>query len=789
MTMHFFITIFVIFLSIRSTLGVTPITTSEQDVKNRPSSLEPACDFSKNHPEQQSLTPTLAPINHDLANQASSEKLPQVSAAILRTQLQQETDPNKRHEIALRLAEILLKEGRPSEALFILESKDIVSTQTEKIDELVLFWKAQILLALKRPNEATPLLEQFLGKLCAKDKSEAPNQQLQEYLEASKISLARGYRAQGDLAKALSVLEGIAPNGSMNPLAIQEKVSALLAMHKYGDVEQVFKTIPPQLIVEQPRLAYLFALSAAKQGDNNEALKRFHKITALDPWTSSAVISGIVDCNLSIHKPADAQLILEKYLQDNPQSPRVPELIAQLEQLYVLQNNNDMTLFQKWSKDTTQPWRASYSMLPYARTLQRLGHSDKANDCFITFLATYPHHALKDHTALELAESKLLQGDAQGALNYVIDRPDLSSMMRARYAFERGLVQSALKNPELAEKAFNEAASFDPELSSEALYNQSLIEISSSNMAAAPALQNTNDQKAHEHEEYLAALSADQGTRQSALAVIQAARNFLKKYPKSPFTSEMRMKLGEALLMYGNVREARLELETVGKLESSSELGRQALFLAAQAASRSMDPKSIDDALMLLEQIAQNTHAGTDAWQARLDQAALKNAQALPFEAIAIYDQILSSSEPSSQLRHTAQMAKGDTLNTLGNKDRANYQAAIHVWRQLADEPKTSPYWRNQALCKIGLTDERLGDIDSALAAYYEALKTPLNEEPETLWHDKAAFEAARLLESQKEWSEAIRLYQQIISEGGPRASEAQERVSKLRLENFLWDK
>ena len=241
--------------------------------------------------------------------------------------------------------------------------------------------------------------------------------------------------------------------------------------------------------------------------------------------------------------------------------------------------------------------------------------------------------------------------------------------------------------------------------------------------------------------------------------------------------------------MYGNVREARLELETVGKLEPSSELGRQALFLAAQAASRSMDPKSMDDALMLLEQVAQNTHAGTDAWQARLDQAALKNAQALPLEAIAIYDQILFSSEPSSQLRHTAQMAKGDTLNALGNKDRANYQAANHVWRQLADEPKTSPYWRNQALCKIGLTDERLGDIDSALAAYYEALKTPLNEEPETLWHDKAAFEAARLLESRKEWSEAIRLYQQIISEGGPRASEAQERVSKLRLENFLWDK
>ena len=164
--MRLLIIIFLFFLRLITSVAATPMTTSKQDVKNRSSSLAPAFDSSKDRGGQQSLTPNLTATSHDLANQASSEKLPQVSAAILRTQLQQETDSTKRHEIALRLAEILLKEERPSEALFILESKDIVSTQTEKIDELVLFWKAQVLLTLKRPNEATPLLEQFLEKLC-----------------------------------------------------------------------------------------------------------------------------------------------------------------------------------------------------------------------------------------------------------------------------------------------------------------------------------------------------------------------------------------------------------------------------------------------------------------------------------------------------------------------------------------------------------------------------------------------------------------------------------------------
>ncbi len=97
-------------------------------------------------------------------------------------------------------------------------------------------------------------------------------------------------------------------------------------------------------------------------------------------------------------------------------------------------------------------------------------------------------------------------------------------------------------------------------------------------------------------------------------------------------------------------------------------------------------------------------------------------------------------------------------------------------------------HWRNQALCKIGLISEKIGDADAALAAYYQAMKTPLNQEPEQLWHDKAAFEGVRLLEIKQKWSDATRVYQQIITEGGPRAAEAKARLSKLRLENFLWE-
>ena len=96
--------------------------------------------------------------------------------------------------------------------------------------------------------------------------------------------------------------------------------------------------------------------------------------------------------------------------------------------------------------------------------------------------------------------------------------------------------------------------------------------------------------------------------------------------------------------------------------------------------------------------------------------------------------------------------------------------------------------WRNQALCKSGLVLEKVGEGDTALACYYQAFKNPRTDEPEQLWHDKAAFEAGRLMESRKQWKDAVTLYIQVADEGGPRAEEAKARVSKLRLENFLWE-
>jgi len=161
---------------------------------------------------------------------------------------------------------------------------------------------------------------------------------------------------------------------------------------------------------------------------------------------------------------------------------------------------------------------------------------------------------------------------------------------------------------------------------------------------------------------------------------------------------------------------------------------------------------------------------------------------------LAIYDKILSyptnqaSTGPDLELRAATLMAKADTQHQLGDKDPTMEREALQTWQMIFNDPTLPLRWRNEALCKSGLILENLGEGDAALAAYYQAFKNPRTNEPEQLWHDKAAFEAARLLESRKQWNDAVNLYAQILSEGGPRAAEAKARLAKLRLENFLWE-
>jgi len=49
-------------------------------------------------------------------------------------------------------------------------------------------------------------------------------------------------------------------------------------------------------------------------------------------------------------------------------------------------------------------------------------------------------------------------------------------------------------------------------------------------------------------------------------------------------------------------------------------------------------------------------------------------------------------------------------------------------------------------------------------------------------------FNAGRLLEDDSKWESAAVIYQKLASAGGTRSDEAKARLSRIRLEHFLWD-
>ena len=806
--------------------------------------------FKLSAQQTNSSTPTTK--DQDLARTAVSDRLPQVSAALLRTQIQQEQDPVRRLELTRRLVALLVSGGRYDEAVAVATTADASQ------DPSVSYWKAVALAAGGEYSSAKDILSRLIDA-----KSVVPG------ITSDRILLlqARVLRGTGDPEGALRLLAAI-PADSPAAEEIQlERGANLIAS---GQIKECLVEIQRSSFSTEEAKAtasYLKALALWRGGNLAEARKQFASVPPATPWTASASTLGAALCLEASKKEPQGIALIEKYLEGVDDTPLLADQFLLLERFQSTQPQADTTSLRKWASDYTHPVRAKYAAFHLAKSELRLGHAKVGEKLLEEFIRKYPEDPLSDQARLLAATGKLTSGNFAEVLALTEDRPSATTAVRAKLAYLRGLAFASSRRNAEATDAFRAAASLDPTLTADSLFNQAVLVASGGRGAldaseAARTIAGMNSGKPSEEmqfqialdlarrgqssgitmlgdvadrssdpsvkararlaaaelnmksekgdaadadlakavrensgeperEEYLAVFLKDTGRKADAVGVIKAAREFLKAHPNSGFAPEVRLKLAESLLAAGDVQGARVEFEELAASNSGSDLGRRALFLAAHSASRSMDPASIDDSLMLLERVAGSTGTDQLAWQARLQEGALKNAQNLPVEALAIYEKILSSNgenAPDPEIRAAALMASGDTRHQLGAKDPAQEREAIKAWRQLSTDPSFPLRWRNQALCKTGLVLEKLGDGDAALAAYYEAFKNPRDSDPEQRWHDKAAFEAARLLVSRKQWNDAVTLYGQIVSEGGPRAEEAKARLSKLKLENFLWE-
>jgi TolA-binding protein len=266
--------------------------------------------------------------------------------------------------------------------------------------------------------------------------------------------------------------------------------------------------------------------------------------------------------------------------------------------------------------------------------------------------------------------------------------------------------------------------------------------------------------------------------------VIELANRFLQQHPASAFAFDVRMKLAEAYYRRQDFANAQTQFELLAQQNPAGPLTEKALFFAAESAMSNMGAHSLDQAIVLFDQVVRLN--GELKWAARNEQAVIERKLDKPQDALSLYDEVLKSDARPAEKRE-AICGKGDVLFELGGHE--NYRRAVEVYNQLASGEEQSPHWRNQALFKKGLCLEKENDRAGALATFYKVLETEARpvRRRELFWYYKAGFNAGRLLEEDAKWESAAAIYRTLAAAGGSRSEEAKTRLDRLRLEHFLW--
>jgi len=763
------------------------------------------------------------------ARQALNQGLPQVAVTKIRQVGEGWESPEDSRSAQSLLGCALFAAGRPAESIAVLEGLEAPTPEARLClagaqAELGQFDKALSLYdSLADETEFASRAEIGGAKMREElGQSEAARQRLRVFLDQ--------HPEASDVALVLAALQ----------VDAEDPAGALLSLKNLSSGDA-----PGAEAAD-----YLRARAYLLSGRREEAETLLRKI-AVPPANLAPAVAIALAESLETQE-GEGEKVLEQFIETNPRLPGLETVFAALE-ANSPSPEDSLSELRKWSKDDGTPERAAVAQFYRARAEYGSGRTDKGMDLLEAFLGKYPKHPLTADVLKDLAKWKLIDGEPQEALAFsrqgegpklrFVEGEALTALQRHEEA--AAVFLQAAQAPELANAALTNAAlcamlagTPDSENSAlailatkeggeagqeriiflEALRHAALREpdafdrlqtIASGSSPWAPRarlalaewnnlqldregarseLRKISNQDPDDKERiaYLEVFLSDSGEADAELQTITLATAFLKDFPHSRFEPDVRMKLGEGLHRRGDYLGSHREFTLVAEKFPDSPLAGPALFMAAQAKARSMSPAAKTDAIELYEQVARGD--GALALRARLSQALLFNALKKPKEALGVLDNILTG-QPNPELRGLVLIEMGDTHFAQGGQNPDEYEEAIGAWEKLASDPEASRAMRHQALVKMGAANEKLGQTDAALECYHQVFSAEQKGEPEYFWFYKAGFDAGRLLESQQLWKEAIVVYETIAASEGPRAGEARDRVNKLRLENFIWEK
>ncbi len=267
---------------------------------------------------------------------------------------------------------------------------------------------------------------------------------------------------------------------------------------------------------------------------------------------------------------------------------------------------------------------------------------------------------------------------------------------------------------------------------------------------------------------------------------LQTCNQFLSEYSHSEFAPDVRFWLGEHAFNSGDPELAEQFFVGVATDYPTSSRAPDALFWAGRAATARRAHLAANEHYNELmarfpdsSRVAETLLAQVDV----LSELGQFSAAILAFNEVIV-------KFPQRPEAMAAWGRKGDCQYTLGQENPARYEEALLSYRTLLDFAGAPMDLRLQAGYKIGRCLEKMGRSAAALDRYMEVVYSFLQEtQPPveaTVWFTRAAFGAAALQERTGNWKQAVGIYGRVADSGIPAASEARDRMERIRKEHWV---
>ncbi len=549
---------------------------------------------------------------------------------------------DEKTKFALRLAESLIRAGKPAEAVELL-NLSFVSKHPES-----LFWKAQAVAGLGRFTEAVEIFSQLLNDSKASHRAEAG---------FSKASLQLSLGKTDSALETLSLL-ATDPNLETANRARLIEVEILLDLDRPTDARKLMPTTADVAVPDRPLAAFLEANLLLTEHRFPEAAAAFQVLVSQPQGQSighyHAAAIGLADATQAQGDSEGASKSLLTFIQDHSDSPALEAMFKRLQQwLPAVPTTTDPVLEQldKWitqpeppalgliaplpsdfDSTVTSVWwpneakssdLLAFSLFTRAIGLHRIGTPEtkaQARLLISRLRLEYADHFLANRALYQMARWSLDDGAVDRAftlldtLRETAKSPILrgeAAFLEARSAYQKG-------DAKLAIKLFDEAASALPDgASSSARLNAGIARLRSGEVHGVTLIQQTGGPKDKELEtdlELERALSATPPAKAK-----KAIEEFIAKYPDHPRISEARLAAADAALTgtTPDLAAARAQLDALdAKPESLSSLPPVRIALTRlRIADLSRDSAAT---IMLARSIIENYPADPSASDAAL---------------------------------------------------------------------------------------------------------------------------------------------------------------------------